>query len=295
MPESQTPPVHAALLGAPKAGTTSLYRYLVQHPALAGHPQREMTYFLVGEEFEQGHDAALAHYFAEALPSQRTVAKHVFHLMFPECLQRMHQHHPGIRLIAVLRNPIDRAYSAYWYGRRRGWENQPTFEQALDMEDERFAADPWANRTELYVRTGCYAAQLQQVIEVFGRDALHVVLTEDLKRDAAAVCAACFEHLGVDPAFVPDLTRVHNTAGKARSETVAKGMARFLRSSGGLKRAARKVVPKRYRHRLRHAALAMNETEFTPPPMAQATRDRLQAAFSSPNDELRVLLGRELE
>lgn len=307
--------IEGCLIGAPKAGTTSLYRYLVQHPQLAGHAAREMAFFLDDEEYAQGFKAALRNYWPEhdsggAMPdAPKLLAKHVFHMMFDHGVARLASHHSSMRLIVVLRNPVDRAYSAFQYARRRGWEDAPTFEDALEYEAMRRqppqsnedASHPhgpdWTHRTELYRHTGHYALHLKRVFDNFPRDQIHVVLTDDLKHDAAAVCRACFEHLGVDPEYQPDLTREHNAARQARSQNLSRVMARFFRSRGAAKKMARAAVPRPLRRRLRHTAMAINERPATSDqsiPIDPATRARLVDEFAPLNATLATLIHREL-
>ena len=117
--------IRLLVAGAPKAGSTSLLRYLSQHPGITTHSQPEMSYFVIDHEFDTGYDAALTKYFPNAQPDSHLIAKHV-HAMFSEDAEkRMLEHNPGMQLALLLRNPIQRAHSAYWYCRRARLGNPP--------------------------------------------------------------------------------------------------------------------------------------------------------------------------
>ncbi|HKK08845.1 MAG TPA: hypothetical protein VKA44_08180, partial [Gemmatimonadota bacterium] len=146
------------IVGAQKAGTTSLFRYLAGHPGLAAHPQREMPYFLVDELYAAGYEAAFEKYFGVGGDSGRLpLAKHVMAMYSQKAVDRLRGHNPEVRVVAVLRNPAERARSAYLYARRRGWEPLPTFEAALRAEPQRLAAEGWEHwRQCAYARNGQY-------------------------------------------------------------------------------------------------------------------------------------------
>jgi Sulfotransferase domain len=286
------------LVGAPKAGTTSLYRYAAQHPKLTSHRQREMAFFFSDEEYPRGYDACAAKYFPDARDKQpgRTtpLAKHVFTMYSPAAVKRLEAHNPDIHVFALLRDPVQRAYSSYWYARRRGWESARTFEQAIAWEANR-PADGWLpDRDRMHMRVGVYHPHVKRLLDTFGEDRVHVFLTDDLTADAARLCRVIFESAGVDPGFTPDLTRTHNPAAAARSEPVARAVAGLLKSRGPVKRALRRLIPHGLARRTRHALLRLNEKPFTPPPMNEQTRQRLAEHFAPHNEALSQLIGRDL-
>lgn len=289
--------IRAMLVGAPKAGTTSLYRYAAQHPGIAAHEQRECSYFFSDEEYQSGYDACLSKYFPEqAHPPAVFLAKHVFTMYRPEAVARLKTHSPEAHIFALLRDPIKRAYSSFWYSRRRGWDPAESFEKAIEWETQRPAKiDNWlADRDRMHLRVGIYYPHIERLIESFGQDKVHIFLTDDLAQDAAAQCRAIYEVIGIDPAFVPDLTREHNPAAAARSQAVARTVAGVLKSRNPVKRTIRRFIPHGLARRARHALLSINEKPFTPPPMHDDTRRRLADYFAPHNQKLEKLIGRDL-
>lgn len=301
-PASHTKPrnapiMRAMLVGAPKAGTTSLYRYAAQHPGIVAHEQRECSYFFSEDEYQCGYDACLDKYLpGQPQPSAAFLAKHVFTMYRPEAVARLKSHNADTQAFVLLRDPIKRAYSSFWYSRRRGWDTAESFEQAVKRETQQQSPDDgWlADRDRMHLRVGIYHPHINRLIETFGREQVHVFLTDDLARDAAGLCSAIYEALGIDTAFQPDLTREHNPAAAARSQTVARTVAGLLKSKNPLKRTVRRFIPHGLARRARHTLLSINEKPFTPPPMLDNTRRLLIDYFAPHNEKLAQLIGRDL-
>ena len=293
--QRQAVTIRAMLVGAPKAGTTSLYRYAAQHPGLTSHPQRELSYFFSDQEHRRGFDACLAKYYPHA-PTDRAIplAKHVFTMYRPDALDRLKRHNPDAHVFALLRDPVRRAYSSYWYARRRGWDTAKTFERAIQWEAEQ-TTDNWlADRDRMHLRVGIYHPHIKRLLDTFGPHRVHVFLTDDLGADPGGLCRVIFEAVGVDPGFTPDLSQSHNPASAARSESAARALAGVLKSKGPIKRAVRRLIPHGLACRMRHAMLGLNEKPFTPPPMKDDTRRRLEDYFVPHNQQLAELIDRDL-
>lgn len=282
-------PIDAMIGGAQKAGTSSLLAYLGQHPQLCIHGRREFSYFVNDEDYARGYDAVAAEQF-DAREDQKLVAKNVGVLYLPEALQRLHEHNPRVQLIFLLRNPIDRAYSGYWYARRMGWEDQPGFEDALAAGEDRFGGDWVRQRNTAYVDRGLYAEHLRRVYEHFDQSQVMVLLLEDMAADAGAVCRGIFERLGVPTDAAIDYTHRRNVSAAARSESVT----RALSSQNPLRWLARALMPAGVRRGLKVRMREMNETTFEPEPMNPQTRQKLADVFAAPNAELGELIARDV-
>jgi hypothetical protein len=121
--------------GAQKAGTTSLLRYLSQHPGIQAHDKMEFGYFCRDEQYAQPESVVSERYYGAGDSSETVkLAKSVAIHYIKESARRLHRHNSDCKIILVLRDPVDRAYSAYWYQRQQGWETESTFEGALARE-----------------------------------------------------------------------------------------------------------------------------------------------------------------
>jgi hypothetical protein len=203
------------VIGAQKAGTTALYAYLRWHPGITGPSWKEVSFFdrhwWRGESWYRGQFPLRrrGRLIGEASPS------YLFHPLAPE---RARVVVPDARLVAILRNPIERAYSQYQHEVALGREPL-SFEDALQAEEERtrgeverLTADPrafsraWWDHT--YAARGLYAEQLERWLAVFPREQLLVVTTDELGERAADAYASILRFLGALPHELDDYPRV---------------------------------------------------------------------------------------
>ncbi|MCF6159558.1 MAG: hypothetical protein E3K32_13535 [wastewater metagenome] len=287
-------PIQVMIVGAQKAGTTSLFQYIAQNPSICTHPQREMVYFVNDEVYASGYETAYAKYFKPGNNNGSVLlAKHVMAMYSQDALARIHKHNPNMYLIVVLRNPVDRAYSAYWYARRRGWENIKTFEGALEAESERMKEGWYTWRNCAYVHNGIYHRYLEWILEKFGKNQVLILTSDELTNDAGKICRGIYETLKLDSTFVSETIVRHNTSCLPRSEFLAQTFSRLLANTHPLKRFARSLIPGSFTYKIRHKILKLNEKGFTPPEMKRETRYRLAEYFKPYNDTLEKLLGRD--
>lgn len=184
------------LVGAQRAGTTSLFRALVSHPLIhAANYHKGVNYFDVNyhRDFSwyQGHFPPVASVRRSAcgLAGEPITFEASGYYMFHPCAaERMARHLPDVRIVAMLRDPVERAYSAWKHELARGYETE-SFEVALDLEDERLAGQvermvtdsgyqSFDHRHHAYVRRGQYAEQLLRLQRSFPPDRIHVVESE---------------------------------------------------------------------------------------------------------------------
>jgi len=276
--------------GAEKAGTTSIKAYLGQHPDIASHHQREFPYFVQpAEEGAMDYAAMWRSHFADAESNQKILAKSAGLIYFPGAAKKLMAMHPEAKVLFCLRNPVDRAYSAFWFARRRGWETLTDFEEAVHAGVERFG-DHWpARRGCNYIERGMYAKALDALDGVIPADQQRVVLLDDLKQDAPGLMRDLYNWCGVDSTFVPDLARRQNEAGAARNQTLARAL-----SAPGFKRSVRRLLPRAITRRLRQGLNEWNTESFTPPPMQDDLKVRLAHLFADDIEQLGERLERDL-
>jgi Sulfotransferase domain len=193
------------ILGAQKAGTTALYAYLREHPEVTGPAWKEVSFFdrhyVRGLRWYRGNfplRGRRAAAVGEASPS------YLFHPLAPE---RVRAALPDVRLVALLRNPVERAHSQYQHEVALGRESLP-FDDALAAEQarlagevERLTSDPgyfshaWWDHT--YAARGLYAEQLERWLTLFPREQLLVLFTDELAADPAGSYKRVLDFLGV--------------------------------------------------------------------------------------------------
>lgn len=204
------------ILGAQRSGTTSLYRYITSHPRVFPALRKEVHYF--DFQYDRGRRWYLAHFPARwTLPKSDgkpvTGEATPYYLVHPLAPQRVSEFNPAMKLIAILRNPVDRAYSHYSHEARQGIEPL-AFEAALEMEPERLSgADGLLRRAPhyysyshhhfSYLDRGRYTHYLQAWLDRFPRRQLLILKSEDMFRDANRVANEVFAFLGLPAHRLP--------------------------------------------------------------------------------------------
>jgi len=220
------------IAGAPRSGTTWLYVLAQRHPQLAmAQPMvPEPKFFLVDELWQRGVYYYSTTWF-EPLPADRVFGeKSTNYLESPEVAERMCRVLPGVKLIFMLRNPVDRAYSNYLWSRKNGLETE-TFERALALEEQRerdLAPNLRYVRPNAYFSRGLYAEHLVRFYNRFPREQILILHYEDVTTCPERTAAAFHHFLGVDemPGLARDLGLVN--AGPSPAEPLPEVLRRRL-------------------------------------------------------------------
>jgi hypothetical protein len=215
------------IIGAQRAGTTSLHRYLVQHPGVGTMLRTKGVHF-----FDTGYGRGMS-WYASRFPTRlaawwvarrhglelRTGEASPYYLFHPHVPRRVAEHLPRVKLIALLRDPVQRAYSHYQHEVARGFETL-SFEEAVEAEParlagetERLLAEPlyhsFAHQHHSYLARGCYAEQLDRWRPLFGDGQLLVLSSERFFADPERTFRRVLDFLEL-PAFTPDGWARHN-------------------------------------------------------------------------------------
>ena len=264
------------VIGAPKAGTTSLHLHLRAHPEVFMPELKEPRFFGYEGEGErlkfpirtlEEYEALFADVAGETAIGEATP----HYLVYPRAAERIRALLPDARLIASLRDPVERSYSVYQMNLRNKGVNQGVpFIAAIETDH---------NLRETY------HDMLRRYFERFPPEQLKVILLEDLERDPGATMRELYGFLGVDPGFRPDLSRIANPGGEPRSKLLHR-----LLSDPKLRGVSRAFFPEPLVERLR--ALRSRNLEKQP----LRPEDRRKAIDLFRDDILRTqdLIGRDL-
>lgn len=203
------------ICGAAKAGTTSLFHYLSQHPSIYTPFAKEPGYFSALRTYAQSPEK-YASLFEQAGQNQKVGEASTAYLTSPDSALRIASAVPEARIIVMLRNPADRAFSHYRWMTREGWEYAPSFQEALRLEQKRRVGNPAFVRDNpeyyynyLYFRSGLYCQYIERYLDAFPADQIHFMLFEEFVQSPVDHAQAVYRFLGVDDTFQPKI-KVHN-------------------------------------------------------------------------------------
>ncbi|QDU80874.1 Sulfotransferase domain protein [Polystyrenella longa] len=288
------------IIGAARSGTTALVRYLEQHPEIFITEPKEPHFWAFagqtvnfqgpGDEEEINKEVVSDPDLYEQLYTGANGAKalgdgSVSTMYYPEhAIPTIQKYAPDAQLIALLRNPIDRAFSSFLYTHARVHEPVKDFDKALDLEEKRIA-DNWHHMWH-YTRVGFYSEQLQKFIDAFGRERVHILLADDLRSDSEKVLSDVCGILGVNPNFdFQDLKEV-NSSGVPKSRALAR-MINVVRSNAVLRSIAVNMTPLKLRNRVRYGNLSH-------PKLQPEQRERLRDVYRDEIQKLSEMLDRDL-
>jgi sulfotransferase family protein len=217
--------------GAPRSGTTWMYHMLDRHPgiAMAKPLKPEPKFFLVDELYRQGLEYYSRRWFAGVPVDQLAGEKSTNYLEGPETAVRIREAIPRVKLIFILRNPIDRAYSNYKWSRMNGMELE-TFDTALALEAQRereISPTLRYSRPHDYFSRGLYADALSRYLAVFPREQILVLKLEDCVADPTAAAATVHGFLGLQPRPEDGLVELDRNESNEETELSAETRARL--------------------------------------------------------------------
>lgn len=251
------------IIGAQKGGTSALDAYLNQHPEIFIPEQKELNYYALKGQAPQwtgeGDDIAIRlaayekdHYlsfFRKARNSKAVGESSVLYLYDETVAENIADQLPRAKIIAVLRNPADRGYSAFLHLRRDGREKSSSFEDGLAREEERIQL----NYESLwhYRQVGLYSDQLARYFHFFPRENIKIILFEDLQENPLKVSQEIFSFLDVAPDFTPDVNFKLNVSGTPTNQSVND----FFNKPNIIKDLAKRVFPLKTGRKLKYLIL----------------------------------------
>lgn len=287
------------LIGAAKSGTTSFYNYVKQHPSVYVSPVGKTNFFVsdfvdgrprnedldfTPEQIEKLNfpvttEESYRQLF-QNIPEGKTALGEIspMYLNSFVAAKKLKSSNPNVKSIAMLRNPVDRAYSGYQMQLRQAGEERD-FGSNLDSE-------------EVYIRGGFYYAQLKRFFDVFDRRQIKIFLFDDFKQNPHQTIKEMFNFIGVDDSFVPNLETKFNQGGVPKS----KGLYSLLFNSpltAVAKKGIKPLLPQSARIKLE--SNLRNNLLSKPQPMTSQTRQVLQELYREDILKLEQLIERDLQ
>lgn len=289
------------VIGAAKSGTSSLYMYLKQHPEIYMSPVKEPHFFSFDAESKMTkgpgdpiHEAitdfnAYQAQFDGVTDEKAIGEASTSYLYRPEAPGRIHSTLPDAKLIAILRNPVDRAFSAYMHVVRDKRETAKNFTEALTREENRKAAN-WEPIWH-FTSVGRYYEQLKRYYDLFPPEQIRIYLYEDLNQDQGNLLTDIYQYLDVDPSFKPGSTARYNASGQIKSETVLRTSKWLFSKPNPIRWVSRKIIPESWRLNF---ATWVRRSNLKRQEMPPKVRRQLQESFKAEIEQLEGLINRDL-
>ena len=292
------------IFGVQKAGTTSIYNYLREHPQVYMSPWKE-TEFMGRKPLSDKEYAALSDEQKKTRGGRNQIlriedyralfdgvtdeiaigeASPNYLFLHEQAVPQIQKHVPDAKLIAVLRNPVERAYSDYLMHVRDVVGNQkPLAEQVRTSGDSSFT-----------LLKGKYSEGLKHFLDTFGAEQVKVVLYDELKEDSDRFMQTLYSFIGVDPDFKADTKTKQQTAQVPKNQAINK----LLRTKNPLRSMAgavlKTVTTEEQRKGLRSRLIAANSQGKEALPLSSEDRALLRDYYRDDILKVQLLLNREL-
>ena len=285
------------IIGVQKSGTTSIYNYLTQHPQIFMCPIKE-TVFLE-QHWEEKNDSGAPESGsskAKTFEQYRNLFEDAgdgdevgeispnCHFHYKSSIERIHKYLPDVKLIALLRNPIERAYSDYLMHIRDS------------IDDQRSLNDHISSPTSFLIRKGFYYEQLNHFFDQFDRHKIGIFLYDDLRQDSIAFMQEMYEFIGVDKSFSPDVSVIRQVSQVPKSRTVNTVLRNSDKTMAFARPLLKAIIPSALRERLhsfRFKLIDMNSTKNVPS-LSDEDRKQLLAIYRDDILKLQELIQRDL-
>lgn len=289
------------IIGAAKAGTTTLHNYLCRHPQFY-QPKKDNTPYVPQKPYsykepnffgcDENYAKGIGYYaslFTEAKTGQvcgEASTDYTKYPRFPESATRIAKHLPKVKMIYIMRHPVDRAYSYYLQIHAKS-KFEETFEEHIQ-------------KTNIYLDGSEYMLQIEQYLKFFPREAFLFMLTDDLSQQPRQTLKKVCNFIGIDDEI--DLLQENEVrANEARQRleyTYRSRLTAPLRKIPGVN-SVRGLLPQSWRyqayHLLKRTAYAeWVKKEYLPQPMRPETRQMLLERFHDSNQRLAEFLNRDL-
>jgi hypothetical protein len=293
-PENKKP--NFFIIGAAKAGTTSLYEILLRHPNIYLPFNKEPAFFCDDTYYAHGDAWYLKTYFnkvkSQPLRGEAT-SRYLFFAekVAPRILKFSAPQNP--KFIAIFRDPAKLVYSFYWNSVREGFETL-SFQDALAAEEHKMIEfktklEQTGQILYAYSRVACYAQQVQQYLELFHKNQFLFLLTDDLQNYQMTIQRLqAFLELTDFPNDLPP--------GKLNAAALPKSwkLHQWLRNPSTMKEIVKFFLPPSIRHRLKTALIDMNLREFHPPEMDKEIANSIRRHYGEETKKLQELIQRDL-
>jgi len=283
--------INLFIVGAQKSATTSLKHYLGEHPEIVSHPQKELSYFIDDTEYSHGVKPMMDKYFTKngkSTEGKKLVAKCALMYTTDKGLKRLKEYNPQSKIIFIVRNPVERTYSGYLMDKDiAGHEFS-----AAELKKLVKSTDDW--KYGMFIDSSIYVKHLKNLYNYFPKEQVKVLLYEDIKSNAAAICKEVFKWLGVSESFTPETDRKYNATLKKKSNAYSKLLRKVFVPHSVARKIFNTVVPEHYNYKVGEALHNLNKKSTGYNNMDAGAKAFLHEFYRPYNKELAELTGFDL-
>ena len=276
------------IIGAPKAGTTSLYHYLNEHCDIEMSSQKEPDFF--SDESLQKQNLYYGKNRIDTIRKYHSLFEKedvilrgeasVSYLFYKDVPHKIITYNPSAKIIVILRNPIDRAFSHYLMDYRLGLVSE-NFQSIIQKKSKHKNAKLFYQQ---YIKVSEYSNQIKRYLKIFSQENIYIVDYDDFKKDTSSVINNIFIFLGVNNNFKPYLKTQYNTY------TAPKNMIfRYVYSFVFFRKIFAAIIPKNLIMIIRKFMFRSSDK----PQLSDVTRDFLKKHFETDIKELSDLLDKD--
>lgn len=276
-------------VGAQKAGTSTLHDIIQQNPSINLPKRKETHFFRDDDKYAQGLD-----YYFKLFEKKKKCDNYgeidPEYLYFEKCAQRILDTFQQVKIVLLLRDPIDRAYSHYLMTKSRGHETL-SFEEAISSEGERLKTH-FDHINYSYIARGKYNTQIERYEQLFGKQQVAVFLFDDFVATPEKVVTEIAKFVGL-PSFDYDFSLKSNVAAEPKSERIRD----FVYKPNRFKKWVGKLIPsKQMKNDIMAAIVARNKKKLNKIPLSTEVKRKIyKEHFEAEIETLEVRLGRSLE
>ena len=269
------------IVGAPKAGTTSLYHYLSEHPQVEMSSQKEPDYFSDKAIHQQGmyygknRVNTLDKYESLFVQKEGVVYGEgsVSYLFYDNVAEDIKKYNPNAKIIIMLRNPIERAFSHYLMDYRLGLVSD-SFENIITKKSKHKNAHLFYQQ---YIEVSKYATQIQRYLDFFEKDSILFIDYDDFKKNVSETVDLTYNFLNISAEFSADINTKYNTFTMPKNKVI-----RFIYSFVFLRKILTFLFPIYFVRNIRGFLFKVDEK----PELLKETRSLLRKIF---NDDIRKM------
>ena len=278
------------IVGAPKAGTTSLYHYLSDHPQVFMSTPKEVDFFSCEEiesqrlYFNDFKVKSLSEYekLFDSVTNEKAIGEgSVSYLFYPDTPLKIKECLPEVKIIIMLRVPLSRGFSHYLMDHRLGLVDI-SYDAIVSQDSEHEKQHLYYQQ---YVELGLYYKQVKRYFDVFGRQSVKIYLQEDLQNNPDKVIRDLYGFLDIDHSYNPDLSRKHNVFSMPKNKLIHK-----LYAVHTIRRLSSKLFPERLKKTIKNLLFERGRK----PVLSTEIRDCLIDIYSEDVQMLEKLIGRDL-